>query len=281
MQTDSKGRFYAKPPYPLHKPLKNIICITLLGAFAHFANAQSAYVADYSANPFLDGSATDLDDSSWLSSKYGRNGVVVSNPFNPTGNADEESFFAVNSGFYNHTVKSIGDKISLSTSFYSDSTTGSGARESTVYISLAPGLTALLGDIGDGSGNERISLGVGSAAAVVSNPGFTLTTDQWVDVLFSATYVGDNAGGIATFDYELRLRGGMVGNYNAQGVAQPSHSYYDIVGTAQSPAFGQEGDGDAQTIYWAAPTNVPEPSTVILLVTGAMAAVMRRSRQGA
>ncbi len=255
--------------------MKNIVCATAALALVQGAFAQSGYVANYNVNPFTDGSATNLDDSSWVSSAYGRNGAVVSDP---QGDADEESFFQINPSFYSNSVNSAGDTLSLSTSFYYDSTTGSGAKESTVLISLAPGLTALLGNIGGGSGNEQISLGVGSSMAVVTNPGFILTTDQWIDVLFSAEYVGDTSAGIAKFDYTLNLSGGMIGTYTASGIEQPIHSYYDIVGTTQSPKFGQEGDADAQTIYWAASSTVPEPSSIVLLGLGALAGLSRRRR---
>lgn len=255
--------------------MKNIVYALIASAMVKVALGQSGYVANYTSNPFLDGSATDLDDSSWVASAYGRNGAVVSNP---QGLVDEESFFQINSSFYSNSVNVAGDTMTLSTSFYSDSTTGSGAQESTVLISLAPGVTALLGDIGDSSGNEQISLGVGDGLAVVSNPGFSLTTDVWVDVMFSATYVGDTSGGIATFDYTLSLSGGMTGNYTASAVEQPIDSIYDVVGIPQSPKFGQEGDFDAQTIYWSAPSTVPEPSGAALLGLGAIVGMCRRKR---
>ncbi|MGB0993043.1 MAG: PEP-CTERM sorting domain-containing protein [Akkermansiaceae bacterium] len=253
--------------------IKTVVALLLIQG----AHAQSAYVADYAANPFTDGSATNLDGSSWVSSAYGRNGAVVSNP---SGEDDEEAFFSINPSFYSNSVNNIGDTLTLSTSFYSDSTTGSGAKESAVYISLAPGVTAMLGDIGDGSGNEQILLGIGANAAVVTNPGFALTTDQWVNVLFSAEYAGNTSEGNATFDYTLTLSGGMTGIYTANGVVQPSHSYYDIVGSPQSPQFGQEGDGDAQTIYWAAPATatVPEPSSLFLLGLGSFLGIIFRRR---
>ncbi|MGJ8644994.1 MAG: PEP-CTERM sorting domain-containing protein [Luteolibacter sp.] len=240
------------------------------------AQSVSTYSADYSANPFLDGSANDIDDSSWVSSAYGRVGAVVSNP-----TADAESFFGIDNAFYNHSVNSVGDSISLLTSFYSDSTTGSGAQESTVYLMLAPGVAALIGDIGDGSGNQQISLGIGSGAGIVTSPGFSMTTDQWVDVHFTATYSGNDSGGLATFNYELILTGGMVGTYTANGISQPIDPIYDVVGNTYSPKFGQEGDGDAQTIYWSqynAANPVPEPSGMLLFGLGAMVALARRRR---
>lgn len=247
---------------------------TLLAHGAH-AQSLSTYSADYTANPFLDGSATNLDDSSWVSSAYGRAGAVVTNP-----TVDMEAFFAVSSSFYSHSVNSIGDAIALKTSFYSDSTSGSGTQESTVYLMLAPGVSALIGDIGDSSGHQQIMLGTGSGAAIVTAPGFTMTTDQWVDVDFKATYAGNNPAGLATFNYELILAGGMIGSYTATGVAQPSNSFYNVVGNAYSPEFGQEGDADSQTIYWSQypATAVPEPSAAMLLGLGVISAFIRRKR---
>lgn len=242
--------------------------------FSCQSSMSQNYVADYTSNPFLDGSATDLDDSSWVPTIYGRSGVVVSDP---QGDADEESFYAINASTFSHTFNSVGDSASISTSFYSDSTTGSGSKESTVYMRLAPGVTALIGDVGDGSGNQQILLGIGTNGQVVTVPGFMMTTDAWVDVLFMATYVGNDGSGNAQFDYALTLSGGMTGHYTASNVSQPSHAFYDIVGNAYSPQFGQEGDGDAQTIYWAA-TPVPEPSSAALLGLAGLACMVRRRR---